>query len=269
MLKMLWRIWTIRDYVENESSLKCQRDAKTNTGISNELVESDIEALVARFLHPVDTDPDHETVVIQEVDHAVAVHVVAEMMVAEHFMTNQPIRSTGPHRRQNGVLRSIIFLHAAAGKTWKILCARLVKYVMELPMEMLVKTRVLFATIEKRMLKELLMNLTAAISMVEQLRWSLLFGMIGKQEALVDHDRDHQDDHVVHHRDDPDHEVDQDQVAKTLEAAQDRDLALQRNLDDHEAAQDQTLDEFSEDSDALDEKFRKTVIFLYLARSIL
>ena len=39
--------------------------------------------------------------------------------VAEHFMTNQPIRSTGPHRRQNGVLRSIIFLHAA-GKSHRL-----------------------------------------------------------------------------------------------------------------------------------------------------
>jgi len=37
-------------------------------------------------------------------------------------------------------------------------------------MEMLVKTRGLFAMIEKRMLKELLMNLMAVISMVEQFR---------------------------------------------------------------------------------------------------
>ena len=56
------------------------RDAKTNTEISNVLVESDIEALAARFRHPVDTDRAHETAVIQEVDHAVAVHVEAEMM---------------------------------------------------------------------------------------------------------------------------------------------------------------------------------------------
>lgn len=56
------------------------RDAKTNTEISNVLVESDIEALAARFRHPVDTDRAHETAAIQEVDHAVAVHVAAEMM---------------------------------------------------------------------------------------------------------------------------------------------------------------------------------------------
>ena len=56
------------------------RDAKTNIEISNELVESDIEASAARFRHPVDTDRAHETAVIQEVDHAVAVHVEAEMM---------------------------------------------------------------------------------------------------------------------------------------------------------------------------------------------
>lgn len=37
-------------------------------------------------------------------------------------------------------------------------------------MEMLVKTRGLFAMIEKRMLKELSMNLMGVISMVEQLR---------------------------------------------------------------------------------------------------
>jgi len=37
-------------------------------------------------------------------------------------------------------------------------------------MEMLVKTRGLFAMIEKRMLKEQLMNSMAVISMVEQLR---------------------------------------------------------------------------------------------------
>lgn len=92
--------------------------------------------------------------------------------------------------------------------------------------------------------------------------------MIGKQEALVDHDRVHQDDHVVHHHGDLDHEADQDQVEKILEVVQDHDLALQkRNLDDHEAVQDRTLDEFSED--VLDEDFQQTVIFLYLARSIL
>lgn len=34
----------------------------------------------------------------------------------EHFMTNQLIRSTGHHRRQNGVLRSITFL-LVAGKS--------------------------------------------------------------------------------------------------------------------------------------------------------
>jgi len=94
--------------------------------------------------------------------------------------------------------------------------------------------------------------------------------MIGNLEALVDRDPDHQEDHVVHHRDDPDHVVDHDQAARILEVAQDPDLALQkRNPDDHEADQDQILDEFGENSDALDEKFRKTVIFLYLARSIL
>lgn len=94
--------------------------------------------------------------------------------------------------------------------------------------------------------------------------------MIGNLEALVDHDRDHQEDHVVHHRDDPAHGVDHDQAARILEVAQDHDLALQkRNPDDHEADQDQTLDEINENSDALDEEFRKTVIFLYLARSIL
>lgn len=92
--------------------------------------------------------------------------------------------------------------------------------------------------------------------------------MIGKLEALVDHDRVHQDDHVVHHHGDLDHEADQDQAEKTLEVAQDRDLALQRrNLDDHEAVQDRTLGEFSDD--ILDEEFQQTVIFLYLARSIL
>jgi len=108
----------IRDCVENVSSLKCQRDARTSTEISNVLVESDIEVSVARYRHPDDTDPDHETDVIQEADHEVAVHVVVvEMMDGEHFMTNQLIRSTGHHRRQNGVLRSITFLHDAAGKT--------------------------------------------------------------------------------------------------------------------------------------------------------
>ena len=56
------------------------RVAKTNTEISNVLVESDIEALAARFRHPVDIDRAHETAAIQEVDHAVAVHVAAEMM---------------------------------------------------------------------------------------------------------------------------------------------------------------------------------------------
>jgi len=94
--------------------------------------------------------------------------------------------------------------------------------------------------------------------------------MIGKLEALVDHGRVHQDDRVVHHHGDLDHEADPDQAERTLEVVQDRDLALQRrNLDDHEAVQDRTLDEFSENSDFLDEEFQQTVIFLYLARSIL
>jgi len=66
-----------------------------------------------------------------------------------------------------------------------------------------------------------------------------------KEEDVRDHD--HQEDREVHHHEDPDHEVDQDQVVKILEAVQDRDpVLLKRNLDDHEAAQDQTLDEFDE-----------------------
>jgi len=75
--------------------------------------------------------------------------------------------------------------------------------------------------------------------------------MIGKLEVLVDHDRVHQEDRVVHHHDDLDQEVDQDQAVRTLEVAQDHDLAPQkRNLDDHEAVQDRTLVEFSEDPDS-------------------
>jgi len=107
----------IKNYAEKELSLKCQRDVKTNIEISNELAESDIEALVAKFRHPADTDRAHETAVIQEVDHAVVVHVVVvEMIVAEPFMTNQRIRSMGPHQKRNGVLRSITFHLVAAGK---------------------------------------------------------------------------------------------------------------------------------------------------------
>ena len=69
-----------RFHFREKLNLTLLRDAKTNTEISNVLVESDIEALAARFRHPVDTDRAHETAAIQEVDHAVAVHVAAEMM---------------------------------------------------------------------------------------------------------------------------------------------------------------------------------------------
>jgi hypothetical protein len=44
------------------------------------------------------------------------VHVAAETIVAERFMTNQLIRSMAPHQRRNGVLRSITFHLAARGK---------------------------------------------------------------------------------------------------------------------------------------------------------
>jgi len=124
MLKMHARIWMIRDCVENELNFKCQRVAKTSTEISNVLAVFDIAVSVAKSPHPVAIDRDHETVAIHEadhvVDHAVADHVVVVveivMMVGVHFTTNQPIRSMEPHRRQNGVLRSIIFLHDAVGK---------------------------------------------------------------------------------------------------------------------------------------------------------
>lgn len=118
MLKMLAKIWTIQNFVESESDLKCPRAAKTSIETSNGLDVSDIEATVARCrrlgvgivpdLASDNLEVDHEAVDEDETEE--------EMTVAVHFMTNQPTKSTELLRRQNGASRWIISLPDAVGR---------------------------------------------------------------------------------------------------------------------------------------------------------
>jgi len=97
----------IQNFVENVSSLNCQRAVKTNIVTSVQLDVFDIEVLVAKFLlQEVVTDHAHHVVVtdlevVLVVEVAAVVEAVVAMTVVEHFTINQRTRNMELQQRQN------------------------------------------------------------------------------------------------------------------------------------------------------------------------
>jgi len=112
------------DLVANGSSLRCQRDAKTNTVISNEMVEFDTGHSLGKLVPAADdTVPSLEVVVVtvevdQEADlEATDLAAILHEINVVHFTTNLLTENMVLRKRLNGQLKWIIYRHDAVGKT--------------------------------------------------------------------------------------------------------------------------------------------------------